>query len=45
MKLCYMGRDSFIVYFKTNDVYKEIAEDVETRFENSNYDLQRPLQN
>ena len=29
-KLCYMDTDSFIVYIKTDDVYKDIAEDVET---------------
>ena len=32
VKLCYTGRDSFIVYIKTEDIYKGIAEDVETRF-------------
>ena len=31
-KLCYIDTDSFIVYIKTDDIYKEIAEDVETRF-------------
>ena len=38
-----MDPDSFIVYTKTNDIYKDIAEDVETRFETSNYKLDRPL--
>ena len=47
-KLCYMDTDSFIVYIKTDDIYKDIAEDVETRFETSNYELEcnsigRPL--
>ena len=28
-KLCFMDTDSFIVYVKTNDIYKDIAEDVE----------------
>ena len=32
-KLCYMDTDSFIVHVKTDDIYKDIAEDVETRFE------------
>ena len=32
-KLCYMVTDSFIVYVKTNDIYKDIAEDIETRFD------------
>ena len=27
-KLCYMERDSFIVYIKTDDIYKDIAKDV-----------------
>ena len=35
--------DSFIVYIKTDDIYKDIAEDVETRFDTSNYELDRPL--
>ena len=30
VKLCYMDTDSFIVYIKTKDIYKDIAEDVET---------------
>ena len=33
----------FIVYIKTDDIYKDIAEDVETRFDSSNYELDRPL--
>ena len=28
-----MDTDSFIVYIKTDDIYKDIGEDVETRFE------------
>ena len=28
---------------KTDDIYKDIAEDTETRFDTSNYDLNRPL--
>ena len=35
--------DSFIVYIKTDDIYKDIAEDVETRFDTSNYELDRSL--
>ena len=41
-KLCYMDRDSFVILVKT-DIYKEIAEDVELRFDASNYELNRPL--
>ena len=32
-KLCYMNTNSFIGYVKTKDIYKDIAEDVERRFE------------
>ena len=41
-KLCYMDTDSFIVYIKTDDIHKDLAEDVETRFDTSNYELERP---
>ena len=42
-ELCYMDTDSFIVYIKTDDIYKDIAEDVETQFNTSNYELDRPM--
>ena len=42
-KLCYMDTDSFIVFIKTEDIYKDIGEDVETRFDTSNYEFDRPL--
>ena len=32
-----------VAYIKTDDIYKEIPEDVETRFDTSNYELHRPL--
>ena len=35
--------DSFIVYTKTEDIYKDIVEDVEKRFDTSHYELDRPL--
>ena len=38
-----MNTDSFIVYIKTVDNYKDIAEDVETKLDTSNYDLDRPF--
>ena len=38
-----MDTDSFIVNVKTDCLYKDIAEDVETRFDTSNYVLNRPL--
>ena len=42
-KFCYMDTDSFIVYVKTDDIYKDITEDVESRFDTSNYEVDRPL--
>ena len=39
--LCYMDTDSFIVYIKTEDIYKDIAEDVESRFVTSNFEIDR----
>ena len=42
-KLCNMDTDSFIVYIKNIYIYKDIAEDVETRFDTSDYELDRPL--
>ena len=38
-----MDTGSFIVHVKTNDIYKDIAEDVETRFDTSNFKRVRPL--
>ena len=38
-----MDTGSFIVHVKTDDIYKDIAEDVETRFGTLNYELNRPL--
>ena len=38
-KLCYMDKYSFIVYIKTDDIYKGITKDVETRFGTSNCEL------
>ena len=38
-----MDTDSFTVYIKTDDICKDIAEDVETRFDTSNYELDRLL--
>ena len=39
VKLCYMDTDSFILI----DFYKDIANDVEKRFDTSNYEVDRPL--
>ena len=43
LKLCYLDTDSFIMNIKTNDFYKDIANDVENRFDTSNYEVNRPL--
>ena len=43
VKLCYMDTDSFIMNIKTNDFYEDIANDVENRFDTSNYKVNRPL--
>ena len=43
VKLCYMDTGSFIMSIKTNDFYKDIASDVEKRFDTSNYEVNRPL--
>ena len=44
-KLCYMDTDSFVIYIKTEDFYKDIANNVERWFDTSNYDEndERPL--
>ena len=42
VNLCYMDKDSFIVQIRKNNVYKDIAEDVKTRFGSSNYELDIP---
>ena len=31
------------VYIKTDDIYEDIAEDVQIRFDTSNYELNRPM--
>ena len=43
VKLCYMDTNSFIMNIKTNDFYKDISNDVENRFDTSNYEVNRPL--
>ena len=44
VKLCYMDTDSFGIYIKTNDFYKDISNDVERKFDTSNYITnRRPL--
>ena len=43
VKLCYMDTDSFIMHINTEDFYKDIANDVEKRFDKTNYDCDRAL--
>ena len=42
-KRCYMDTDSFTVHVKTDNIYKDIADDTETRFDTSSFQLHRPL--
>ena len=42
-RLCYMDTDSFVVNIKTKDFYKDISQDVNKRFDTSNYAVDRPL--
>ena len=42
-RLCYMDTDSFDVNIKTKDFYKDISQDVNKRFDISNYTFDRPL--
>ena len=44
-KLCYTDIDIFVIHIKTEDFYKEIANNVEKWFDTSNYDEndKRPL--
>ena len=42
-KHCYMDVGSFIVHVKADDIYKDIVEDVETRLDTSNFELDRSL--
>ena len=43
VRLCHMDTDSFIMNIKTNDFYKDISDDVDNRFDSSNYEVKRPL--
>ena len=38
-----MDTDSFVVNIKTKDFYKDISQDVNKRFDTSNYTFDRPL--
>ena len=41
--LCYVDAESFIVHVTTDDAYKDIAVDLETRSDTSNFEIDRPL--
>ena len=43
VKLCYMDTDSFVMNINTEDFYKDIANDVEKKFDTSNYEVNRRL--
>ena len=43
VKLCYMDTDSFVMHIKTNGFCKDISDDVDNRFDTSNYEVKRPL--
>ena len=38
-----MDTESYLVYIKTKNIYPDIAKNVETRFDTSVYELDRPL--
>ena len=42
-KLYYMDTNNFTVYIKTDGIYKDIVEDVETRFQTLDYELDKLL--
>ena len=42
-RLCYTDTDSFVSHIKTEEWYKDIADDVDKRFDTSNYGCCRPL--
>ena len=44
-KFCNMDTNSFVVHVKTDDIYINIAADVKTRLDTSNFELDRPLSN
>ena len=43
VKLCCMNTNSFIVHVKTDNIYKDVAENVEKTFVTSNYGLDKLL--
>ena len=43
VKLCCMDMDSFTMHIKTKHFYEDIKDDVECKFDTSNYFVNRPL--
>ena len=43
VKLCYTDTDSLVMNIKAKDFYKDIAKDIEERFDTSNYGFDKPL--
>ena len=41
--LCYMDTGNFIIYIITEDIYEDIADNVEKRSDTSYYEVNRPL--
>ena len=39
--LCYMDTDSVIIQIRTEDVYEDIADDIEKRLDTPNYEINR----
>ena len=39
VRLCYMDTNSFTMNIKTNDFYKDFSDDVECKFNTSNYEV------
>ena len=43
IRLFYMDTDSFMMHIKTEDFYKDTADNVEKKYDTSNYTVERPL--
>ena len=42
-KLCYVDTDSLIVHVETDTICKDMAEDIEKRFDTSDFEIDRPF--
>lgn len=43
VKICYVDTDNLMVHVKLEDVYADLAKDLQKRFDTSNYEIIRPL--